>query len=81
MELVDFYIGGVFMHFYYFTFDSAEPAVRMNLAGQEYGIEAALGELGFEPALSSLRIGRKHFHFLSEIDLSEHDLKKLNLRL
>ena len=81
MELVDFYIGGVFMHFYYFTFDSAEPAVRMNLAGQEYGIEAALGELGFEPALSSLWIGRKHFHFLSEIDLSEHDIKKLNLRL
>ena len=69
------------MHFYYFTFDSAEPAVRMNLAGQEYGIEAALGELGFEPALSSLWIGRKHFHFLSEIDLSEHDIKKLNLRL
>lgn len=69
------------MRFYYFLMDSDEPAVRINLAHPQYGIEKAIRDAGFDYVPNSLYIGRTHFHFLSEKELGPNGLAAFNQRL
>lgn len=66
------------IRFYYFEFISDVPAVRMNLASPEYQIRQTLLRAGFEPYPEFIHIGRKHFWFLSETDISRNALTDLD---